>query len=150
MDRNISIVAISFFITISVVFSQQTIKIGDFDVALGGNIRALYTGYMYIGDYYEEHYINYQKVFPEVARFSLTGKYGDHISACFEGGYFNGWAYKSQWEENGDYLYRTNEWFYLGYVEIDIRIFGVTGGLDFVPTGIEPTTRDVDLPFLRT
>ena len=147
MGRKMCIVVISAFTLVPIAFAQQTISIGDFEFTLGGNIRGLYTGYMFIDEY--GHYVNQQRVLPEVARFTFSGKYGEHLNAYFEGGYFKGWAYQPQWEWEEYQIVRTDEWFYLGHLDINLGIFGVSGGLNFVPTGIEPTTRDVDLAFLR-
>jgi len=147
MGRKICIVIFSSFILISIALSQQTVKIGDFEFTLGGDIRTLYTSYMYVAQYGGQ-YINEQAFLPEVARLSLSGKYGEHLNAYFEGGYLNGWNYEHNWEE-GYYFVRTTEWFYLGYMDLNLGPFGVSGGLNFVPTGIEPTTRDVDLHFLK-
>ncbi|OQX90338.1 MAG: hypothetical protein B6D57_03660 [Candidatus Coatesbacteria bacterium 4484_99] len=145
MFRVGTISMVSVILIVSSVFAQQTISVGDFDFTLGGCVRALYTSEKYRDSQFNE-IMNHQNVFLEVARLNLAGEYGDHLSAYIEGGYFKDWRYSLGYD---DYERSYDNWFYLGWLKMSYGMFELTGGLDFVNCGIEPSIRDVDLHLLR-
>ena len=129
MFRVGTISMVSVILIVSSVFAQQTITIGEFEFTPGGDFRTVYESYTHREEP-EGLIFSDQDVDIDVARFNLTGKYGNILSAYVELGY-------------------PSNWLYLGYVDINLGRFTISSGFDFLPTGIEPSTRDVDLHFIH-
>jgi len=132
------------FLTTSMAFSHDIVNTDNLELSIGANFRTLYWSYTNIPRY-AGFLCNEQGLYPVIARMNLSGNYKERIYFYFDGGYYNYWYYDSMFHRF-DFF---DEYIYIANVVLDLNILKIKGGLDLIPTGIEPSTRDTELHFLR-